>query len=112
MSDALWAARLHLNSGTILSTEMIRAICEAYVATVETCIKREAEGDERCREEVLKERERFERLVTTCEAPPIPCCHPAKAIEAKTPDDVWFGCVAEMPLDRDEWCLACLLRKP
>ena len=38
MSDALWAARLHLNSGTpatILSTEMIRAICEAYVAADE-----------------------------------------------------------------------------
>ena len=39
MSDsALWAARLHLNSGTpatILGTEMIRAICEAYVAADE-----------------------------------------------------------------------------
>jgi len=85
MSDsALWAARLHLSSGTpatLLDTETIRAICEAYVRVIDLLADPHAVrvnilrgqiavpsdlvwlGDtdgpvaKRCREEVLKERE-------------------------------------------------------
>lgn len=63
-TDPLWAARLHLSSGTpatLLDTEMIRAICEYAVAAAE----REVAAAERCREEVLKEREAAE--VRICE---------------------------------------------
>jgi hypothetical protein len=38
MSDTLWAAKLHLASGkpaTLLGTDTIRDICEAYVAAEE-----------------------------------------------------------------------------
>jgi hypothetical protein len=74
-TDTLWAAKLHLSSGkpaTLLGTDTISDICEAYVAIHERNFRY---AQELCRQEVLKEREA--------------CAKIADEQASDAPDDSW-----------------------